>query len=158
MSKAIEMIHSALRRVQHVGNRLVRPLTLGVRAVVLDADNRVFLVRHSYMPGWHLPGGGVEPGESVRAALAHELAEECNIVLDGEPTLHGIYFNNHSTERDHVAVYVVRAFHQTGPRGADWEIVETGFFPVDGLPEGCVRATRERIAEALGGAAIPDIW
>ena len=137
----------ALQRLQHIGNRLVRPLTMGVRALVIDADNRVFLVRHSYLPGWHLPGGGVEPGETVRAALAHELAEEGNIVLEDEPVLFGLYFNSHASERDHVALYVVRAFRQTAPRGANWEILETGFFPVDSLPADATRATRARIAE-----------
>ena len=46
---------------------LFRPrLSLGVRLVVLDAEGRVFLVRHSYLPGSHLPGGAVDPGESFR--------------------------------------------------------------------------------------------
>ncbi len=147
-----------LQRLQHVGNRLWRPLTMGVRALVIDADNRVFLVRHSYVPGWHLPGGGVEPGETLLRSLERELAEEGNIVSRGDPELLGIYFNNHASDRDHVAIYVVRDFTQTAPRGADLEILETGFFPVASLPEGATRATRERIAEALHGAPKSAIW
>lgn len=53
-----------LRRVFHLYWRVARGMTLGVRAVVLDGDNRVFLVRHSYVTGWYLPGGGVEVGET----------------------------------------------------------------------------------------------
>ena len=45
-------------------------MTLGVRAVVLDGENRVFLVKHCYVSGWHLPGGGVEVGESFLDALS----------------------------------------------------------------------------------------
>ena len=145
-------------RLQHIGHRLLRPLTLGVRAIVLDPQQRVFLVRHSYTPGWHLPGGGVEPGESVRQALVHELEEEGNIVLDGEPSLQGVYFNNHASQRDHVALYLVRNFHQTASRGADWEIVETGFFPLDALPAHCARGTKARLAEVFEGAPISEIW
>ena len=57
-----------LRRIFHLYWRLVRGMTLGVRAVVLDDDNRVFLVKHIYVAGWHLPGGGVEAGESFGEA------------------------------------------------------------------------------------------
>ena len=64
-------------RLFHIFFLLARPMTLGVRAIVHDrARNAVFLVRHTYVPGWQLPGGGVEPGESADDALARELREE----------------------------------------------------------------------------------
>ena len=87
-------------------------MTLGVRAVVLDGDSRVFLVKHSYVSGWHLPGGGVEVGETFREALRRELVEEGRIELTGDPPLHGLFLNSHVSRRDHVAVYVVRQFTQ----------------------------------------------
>jgi 8-oxo-dGTP pyrophosphatase MutT (NUDIX family) len=74
---------------------LTRPMTLGVRALVLDARERVFLVRHTYVPGWHLPGGGVEHGETAMAALRKELREEGNIALTGAPRPFGLY---HATQ------------------------------------------------------------
>ena len=148
----------ALQICQHVLSRFLRPLTMGVRALVLDGENRIFLVRHSYVPGWHLPGGGVEVGETVAESLSRELREEGNIELVGPPQLHGVFLNTHATRRDHVVVYVVRSYVQGAPRAADWEILEAGFFPVDALPEGTVRATRARIAEVLDGAAISDRW
>src|SRR5580698_3385671 len=70
---------------------LTRPMTLGVRGIVIDAQTRVFLVRHTYIPGWHLPGGGVEAGETMLTSLARELAEEGNIAMEEEPALHGIF-------------------------------------------------------------------
>jgi len=142
----------------HLWFRLARPLTMGVRAVVLDAGGRVFLVRHSYLPGWHLPGGGVEVGETALEALARELREEGNIELTGAPVLHGVYLNTFVTRRDHVLIYVVRDFHQTHARGADLEIVEAGFFPVDNLPETTARGSRERLAEVLSGAPVSARW
>ncbi|MGA7481553.1 MAG: NUDIX domain-containing protein, partial [Bradyrhizobium sp.] len=102
----------ALRRLFHLYWRFARGMTLGVRAVVLDAENRVFLVKHSYISGWHLPGGGVETGETFREALQRELVEEGRIELVGEPALFGVYLNSHISRRDHVAVYLVRQFRQ----------------------------------------------
>ena len=101
-----------LRRAFHLYWRMARGMTLGVRGVVLDGDGKVFLVRHSYVAGWHLPGGGVEVGETFLEALRRELVEEGRIELTGEPVLHGLFLNAHVSRRDHVAVYIVRQFRQ----------------------------------------------
>ena len=146
------------QRGAHLWFRLARPLTMGVRAVALDEAGRVFLVRHSYLPGWHLPGGGVEVGETALDALTRELSEEGHLELTRPPALLGVYLNTFVTKRDHVLVYVARGVRQTHARPADREIVETGFFPVDNLPETLARASRERIAEALQGAAPSAHW
>ncbi len=145
-------------RVFHWWFVLSRPMTLGVRAIVLDGEGRVLLVRHTYVPGWHFPGGGVERGETMLASLARELAEEANIVMEEPPRLHGLFFNRAVSPRDHVAVYVVRRFRQTAPHVADREIAEARFFASDALPEGAGRATRARLAEVLDGAAIAPLW
>jgi 8-oxo-dGTP pyrophosphatase MutT (NUDIX family) len=139
----------ALRRVFHVYWRFARGMTLGVRGVVLDADNRVFLVKHSYVSGWHLPGGGVEVGEAFGEALARELMEEGRIELLGEPILHGVFFNSYASRRDHVAVYVVRHFRQDRLPEPNREIVACGFFAAGALPSDATEGTRLRIAEVL---------
>ena len=133
-------------------------MTLGVRGLVLDAEGRVFLVRHSYTDGWHLPGGGVEAGETLLDALARELAEEGAIELTAPPTLHGVFFHSVYSRRDHVALYVVRGFRQTGTPVPNREIVECGFFPVGALPAGTTAGTRARIAEVLQAAPVPQRW
>src|SRR3979490_1893023 len=95
-----KMSEPALRRIFHLYWRFARGMTLGVRSVVLDRDNRVFLVKHSYVSGWHLPGGGVEVGETLGDALRRELVEEGRIEVAGEPVLHGLFFNSHASLRD----------------------------------------------------------
>ncbi|WP_027575536.1 NUDIX domain-containing protein [Bradyrhizobium sp. WSM1743] len=147
-----------LRRIFHVYFLLVRGMTLGVRAVVLDADNRVFLVRHSYVSGWYLPGGGVDLGEAMEEALRRELKEEGDIDLTGEAVLHGIFLNSHVSRRDHVAVYVVRQFTQDRPPEPNREIVECGFFAITALPRGTTPGTRLRIAEVLDGKPLIATW
>ena len=147
-----------LRRIFHLYWRIARGMTLGVRGVVLDGDNKVFLVRHSYVAGWHLPGGGVEVGETFLEALRRELLEEGRIELTDEPVLHGLFFNGHVSRRDHVAVYVVRQFRQDRLPKPNHEIVECGFYAASGLPAETTRGTRLRIAEVLDGAAPIATW
>jgi ADP-ribose pyrophosphatase YjhB (NUDIX family) len=146
------------RRMLHFYWRFSRGVTLGVRAVVIDGSGRVFLVTHSYVPGWHLPGGGVEIGETAATALARELREEGNIELEETPPLFGVYFNRRISRRDHVALYVVRAFRQDAPPRPNHEIVAHGFFAPDALPAETTRATRERIAEVLSGRKPAELW
>ena len=147
-----------LRRVFHLYWRFARGMTLGVRAVVLDSDNRVFLVKHSYVAGWHLPGGGVEVGESFRDALRRELIEEGRIELSGEPALHGLFFNSHVSRRDHVAVYIVRNYRQDRLPEANHEILACGFYDASALPAETTEGTRLRISEVLEGMAPIATW
>jgi 8-oxo-dGTP pyrophosphatase MutT (NUDIX family) len=118
----------------------------------------VFLVKHSYVDGWHLPGGGVETGETLLTALTRELAEEGNIQLTGAPILHGMFFNSRMSRRDHIALYIVREFIQNGQPVPNNEIVEHGFFALDALPKDTGRATRARLAEVFEGVAVSESW
>jgi 8-oxo-dGTP pyrophosphatase MutT (NUDIX family) len=155
LRRALEPV---IRPMMHAYWRFSRPATLGVRAMVIDGQGRVFLVKHSYVEGWHFPGGGVETGETLLEALARELAEEGNIVLSAPPRLHGMFFNKRISRRDHVAFYIVREFSQDTPPRPDHEIVEHGFFALSALPEDATRATRARIAEVFEQAAISELW
>lgn len=146
-------------RLFHLYFALRRPMTLGVRALVHDrAANAVFLIRHTYVPGWQLPGGGVERGETMEGALARELAEEANVALAARPVLRSVHFNRHASPRDHVAVYLVESFTQQAPKQPDGEIAEAGFFPLDRLPQGVTSGTLRRIAETFHGAEPTLHW
>jgi len=135
-----------------------RPVTLGVRAVVIDEQERILLVRHGYVPGWHFPGGGVEVGETFLEALARELDEEARVKLEEPPALHGLFFKAKPSRRDHIAVYVVRNFTALGERLPDREIEEVRFFLRAHLPKETTASTRARLAEIFEGAPVNPYW
>jgi 8-oxo-dGTP pyrophosphatase MutT (NUDIX family) len=147
-----------IRPLIHFYWRFSRGTTLGARAMVIDGQGRVFLVKHSYVDGWHLPGGGVETGETLLGALSRELAEEGNILITAPPLLHGMFFNVRVSRRDHVALYIVREFRQAGPPVPNGEIIEHGFFARNALPGDTTRATRARLAEVFEGVAVSELW
>jgi len=146
-----------VRLGQQAAGLVLRAKTIGVRGMALDDRNRVFLVRHTYSPGFCLPGGGVEPRETALRSLERELDEEGGLVTTGPARLVGFYYNPRHSPRDHVVFYVVPA-RQARPRPPDWEIAECGFFPLDALPEDTTPATRAHIQEALGLAPPSLHW
>ena len=155
MRRAFEPL---LRRMFHLYWRFSRGLTLGVRALVVDRDGRVFLIKHSYVSGWHLPGGGVEPGETIQDALTRELKEEGNIEITEPPRFHGLFFHPGVSNRDHVALFVVRGFEQPTPPVPNREISAHGFFAIDAMPADTTTSTRARIAEVLHVAPMARFW
>src|SRR5689334_15453101 len=107
-----------MTRVAHFVYSFIRRMTVGVRAACFDREGRIFLVRHSYIPGWHMPGGGVERHETVRDALAKELREEGNLKLTAPPVLLNVYYNRRTSKRDHVVFFRCEV-EQTAPRERD---------------------------------------
>lgn len=138
--------------------RLTRGQTLGVQGIVVDDAGRVLLVRHGYVRGWHLPGGGVEHNECLESALIRELGEESGIILDGKPALLGVFSNFERSRGDHIAVYVVRRWHRFQEPRRNLEIVERRFFKLDSLPAEIIDGARRRLEEALQEKPVGNEW
>lgn len=132
-------------------------MTLGARGLLVDGD-KVLLIRHTYIRGWQLPGGGVDPGESMEAAARREVLEETGYKVTGPMRLIGVYHNVQATNRDHVALYVADNFEKEFERTPDREIAEIGWFAHANLPKDTTPATRKRIAEVFGDAEIGEKW
>ena len=152
MNRVRQAFEPSIRRAFHLYLRWDRGVTLGVRGLVIDKDQRIFL------PGWQLPGGGVEPGETMAEALARELVEEGNIEILEPPVLHGLFFNSRVSQRDHVALFIVRSFRQQRVPVPSREIAAHGFYSFDALPENTTPGTRARIAEVMLGAPLSERW
>lgn len=138
-------------------SRWTRGMTLGVRGVAIDAEGRVLLVKHTYLMGWWLPGGGVDRGETTQDAMVREMHEETGLIASVPPRLISVHSNERFFRGDHVLVYAIEAF-TVGERHSDGEIAEIGWFAPDALPEDAHRSTRARLGEIFGGVARTDDW
>jgi 8-oxo-dGTP pyrophosphatase MutT (NUDIX family) len=137
--------------------RLMHGMTFGVRVAAVR-DGRVLLVQHGYSEGWHLPGGGVDFGETAAQAGARELLEETGCEARGELVLHALYFNPRYGKRNHIALYVVRDWVQGPKPPASAEILDSQAFAIDQLPQATTEHTRRRLAEILDGVPADPIW
>lgn len=138
--------------------RISRPKTLGVRALVLDPEGRILLVRHSYLRGWHLPGGGVESGETAVDAIVREVEEEGGVRTVGAPRIVGLYSNHANFANDNIAIYLIDRWTAVDRKASANEIAEHGFFARDALPDGVTKATLRRLAEYFDGVEHSATW
>jgi len=135
-----------------------RRMTLGTRTMLVDGD-KVFLIRHTYVPGWQFPGGGVEVGETLEEAAVRELTEESGYRITGPLELFGMYHNSSPmTNRDHVAFFVARDFEKAFEFKANYEIAEIGWFDKAALPQKITPATSQRIDEYFDHAPRRAVW
>ena len=138
-------------------SRLTRGMTLGVRVAARDEAGRVMLVRHTYLGGWWLPGGGVDRGETIQDAAVRELREETGLIATAPPRLLSVHSNHRFFPNDHVLVFAVDAF-EVGERTSHGEISDAEWFAPGGLPGGVTAATQRRLDEIFTGAAPDPLW
>jgi ADP-ribose pyrophosphatase YjhB (NUDIX family) len=138
--------------------RLTRGLTLGAQAVLIDPDNRVLLIRHTYRPGWHFPGGGVECGETVEDALNREIDEEAAVALNEPAQLFGVYSNAALFPNDHVVLFVSRAWRHIRVPKPNREIAEQRLFAPDAVPADINPGTARRLAEIFSAKPRSPMW
>ena len=109
---------------------LFRPIRIGVRMVMIQKDE-VLLIRHTYLNGWFLPGGGVKRRETLEQAARREAHEETGADIK-EAKLIGVFTNFAQWKTDHTTVFLCSDFKITGK--PDGEIAEMRTFPLTELP------------------------
>ena len=146
-----------LPRLLYIINRLrwriAKPITVGVR-LILEKDQAVLLVKHTYQRHWYLPGGGVRKGETIEEAARREAAEEFGAKL-GHLRLFGVYTNFYEHKNDHVIVFSCSDFTLTGE--TDSEIERFDFFGFDDLPENTSPGSLRRIGEYVSQNGFPVV-
>lgn len=119
---------------------------VAVAGVVFDDTGRVLLQRHRFWAAgsWGLPGGYVEPRESLEAALAREVAEESGLAIDEVRLL-----RVNSGFRFRVEFFLTARLAGGTPGPDPGEVLEIRFFPPDRLPEGLLREHARIVGEAV---------
>ena len=135
---------------------LITPVAFGTNAIVDDKGGRVLLVRHSYMSGWHLPGGGVGVGEPPAVAVLRELTEEIGLVQSAGPEFLGLFTRKFGWVTNLVALYrVPQAQFAVVP---NFEIREVGWADPASPPDKTAPGARRRLAEFASHAPPSPYW
>ncbi len=124
----------------------------------MDEQGHVLLLRHTYTPGWHFPGGGVERRETAAQSLIRELHEEAGIRAAADALeLVSIHANHLFFPNDHVLVYRIKAWTQGEPTQKG-EIAEVRFVDPLNPPDGVTAGTKRRLDELFAGKPRSEAW
>jgi mutator protein MutT len=154
----IQLFYPFLTYVRRKIQRLFNMCTIGVKALIINDQQQVLLVQHTYMAGWHLPGGGVEPGETPKAAVIREMKEEAGIVAKEQPQLFAIYTHRIRGACDFPTLYIIKNFDILSNPKPCSEIKAVQWFAVQALPEGTTESTKTRIQEYVQGLPPAEHW
>lgn len=156
MQRIIYLCHGLFIKIISFFYWLIGKSTVGVRAIVVNSENKVLLVKHTYQPGWYLPGGGVKKGETLPNAIIRELREEAGIEVSELPSLFGIYLRYAHKVPDYPVVYVVKKFTCFSVKS--YEIQAIGWFDINQLPRDVTLATQARLLEFSGQNPMSQVW
>jgi 8-oxo-dGTP pyrophosphatase MutT (NUDIX family) len=150
------LFHQMLNRIVRKFQSLIGMQTIGARAIVINPQNQVLLVKHTYQPHWYTPGGGIQNGESIKAGLLRELKEEVGIIATGEVELFGIYHHTYLNVSDHPIIYIVKQYNQIESHSPEIESMQ--WFDYDYLPAMISPGTKRRLDEYFGKVKQSDRW
>jgi 8-oxo-dGTP pyrophosphatase MutT (NUDIX family) len=132
------------------------PVCFGTNAVVEQADGKVVLVRHRYMPGLCFPGGGVGAGEPPQQSMLRELREEIGVTeLDNVEFL-GLYTRKIWWTTNVITLFRVRGAKVNFKPG--FEIREIVAVDPRAPPADVSPGVRRRLAELTGAAPVSPDW
>lgn len=138
---------------------LIRAKSVGVRGLVLDEHRRILLIQHTYKPGWHMPGGGVNYNEHPIDALKRELREEaCIEVIEHSPELVGIFHQRYFGHDDYPIMYAVNQFKILRNVKPDFEIADIKWCPLDELASVATQETYQHVQNYLNNRPPNKDW
>jgi 8-oxo-dGTP diphosphatase len=117
--------------------------------IELPSDRLVLIRRRNPPPGWALPGGFVDAGETVEQAARREALEETSLSVDLVRQFH-VYSDPARDPRGHTVSVVFIGRAEGTPSGAD-DAAEARAFRRDQLPEPLAFDHSQILADYLAG-------
>jgi ADP-ribose pyrophosphatase YjhB (NUDIX family) len=136
--------------------KIIKPTTIGIRAIIENQENQILLVKHNYASQWYLPGGKLKKGEDLLKGLERELIQEIGMSNFKVSRLLGTYLNNYESKFDYISVFVIKEFSISAKK--HFEIEKITYFDNNNLPKNISPGTKRRINEYLGNKEINYIW
>lgn len=148
---AMRIPQGVLAIVKEILRHLLKRPVVGISAVARTPDGRVLLIRRSDTGGWALPGGTLEWGETLSAAIPRELWEEAGVSSVTLGELLGVYSDPDRDPRFHAVTVVVAATIEppTGPPANPAEILDARLFRPEDLPTNLSHGNQEMLENAL---------
>jgi 8-oxo-dGTP diphosphatase len=140
--------------VKEVARHLLRRPVVGLAVAARSADGRYLLIRRGDTGGWALPGGTLEWGETLRAALDRELYEETGASVVEVGRIVGVYSRADRDPRFHAVTVVVEARVGEPVRAPmnPLEILEVRAFSPDELPTELSHGMKDILDDVRTGA------
>lgn len=132
--------------------------TVGARALAINDQEEVLLVKHTYMRGWYFPGGGVDRGETPLEAVKRELIEETGYECTERPQLLAAFHNRIHGHDDFPLLFLIKnPTHRHDPLHPH-EIAQVAWFPITDPPPDTSPATARSLEEYLNGLEYRERW
>ncbi|HZU85418.1 MAG TPA: NUDIX hydrolase [Polyangiaceae bacterium] len=134
-----------------VARHVLRRPVVGIVAAARTADRRWLLVRRADVGQWALAGGTLEWGETLRDAIARELAEEAGVDRCEIVRLVGVFSRPDRDPRFHAVTVVVECVVDPPTRSPSnpLEITDVRLFPADELPRPLAMQMQDMLDAAL---------
>jgi 8-oxo-dGTP diphosphatase len=136
MLRLVKIPRGAFTLIKEIARHVLRRPVIGIAAAARTADGRWLLIRRTDTGQWALPGGTLEWGETLRAAVQRELLEEAGATVLELGEVSGVYSDPGRDARFHAVTIVVHATvaEPSGGPVNPVEIAEVALFTEDALP------------------------
>ncbi len=154
--RVLTSIAGTLLRLRLAFKALTSPVAFGASALVETRDGRIALIRQRFVPGFHLPGGGVDYGEAPAKAAWREAMEEVGLTAGDAPVFFGLYTRKMGLATNVIALYHIANAELSYKPG--FEVVEMVLADPRDPPAQTGDATKKRLAEFLRQAPVSEYW